>query len=303
MALLGFDFALPEAKCAVPCGEVSPRLLRLASVRSHTGVMAGAVPTTLGDDERASLRASSAALAATSLGAERTADWSSALADPSALGIDMTRAAWYRDALEWGAAFRSNLRGNKSSEAPFGLSGGSSVRVAESRADFLAVEWFVRSLAVYEKAPDDVAMDADAFLRDSAGSSPAVVVLIASLPEAEAAEALAEGGASLTDGAPAGQVDVAFAMYTTAYSSWRGRVIYLEDLFVVPSARRAGIGTELIRVGAAAAAAARCTRMVWVALNWNEMALSCYDKMGATRQDEWTTLHLDHGAVELNAIA
>lgn len=265
--------------------------------------MADAAPTIPGEDERASLRAKSAASAASSFSAERTADWSSDLADSCALGIGMAKAAWYRDALEWGAAFRSNLRGDKSTKAPFGLTGGSTVRVAETRADFLAVEWFVRSLAVYEKAPDDVAMDADAFRRDSVGSSPAVVVLIASLPESEASEALAEGGAALTDGAPPGQVDVAFAMYTTAYSSWRGRVMYLEDLFVVPSARRAGIGTELIRIGAAAAAAARCTRMVWVALNWNEMALSCYDKMGATRQDEWTTLHLDHGAVELNAVA
>jgi len=252
--------------------------------------MAAAAPVLNRETRGASAEAAAAAAKAADAGDARLRDM---VAEPSSLGIDMAKRTWFKDALHWGLAFRSSFHGGvANADGSFTLGNGARVRMAETAQDFKAIDWFVRSLAVYEKAPDDPELSPESFMRDGTGPSPAIAVLVASMPAADAGEALEEGGATLTDGAADGYVDVAFAMYTTAYSSWRGRCLYLEDLYVVPTCRRAGVGTELIRVGAAGAEATRCPRMAWVALNWNEPALNCYDKMGAERQVEWTTLWL-----------
>ena len=77
------------------------------------------------------------------------------------------------------------------------------------------------------------------------------------------------------------------------YSTWLGkRGIYLEDLFVRPAARKHGVGFALFRELARIAVERDCGRVDWSVLNWNELAISFYRRIGAESMDEWTTFRL-----------
>jgi GNAT superfamily N-acetyltransferase len=226
------------------------------------------------------------------------------------LGIDLTTGKWLPQSLEWGVSFRTALAAKQqSSKAATGKDDATaaapvaSFRLATTLADFEVAAHFVRSLAAFEKEPEAAATGADVFFRDASGSSPLVAIVLASLPvDAPGVGEAAAATPALTAAAPEGPADVAFAMYTTAYSSWKGRCLYLEDLFVDPAVRRCGLGKQLVCIGAAAAEASRCARVVWVALNWNAPALALYDRLGAERQTEWTTLRIDAEATAKAAV-
>lgn len=81
---------------------------------------------------------------------------------------------------------------------------------------------------------------------------------------------------------------VGFALWFYNYSTFVGRHgIYLEDLFVRPSARGSGAGKALL-----ANLAKRCVdeglgRLEWSVLNWNAPSIAFYDGLGAAAMDEW----------------
>ena len=85
------------------------------------------------------------------------------------------------------------------------------------------------------------------------------------------------------DGQPVG-----FALWFYNYSTFVGRHgIYLEDLFVRPSARGSGAGKALL-----AALAKRCVdeglgRLEWTVLDWNAPSIAFYDSLGAASMNEW----------------
>ena len=90
---------------------------------------------------------------------------------------------------------------------------------------------------------------------------------------------------------------VGYALFFPTFSSfWATRGIWLEDLFVLPEERGAGVGRGLL-----AAVAARVPdpegRLEWAALDWNELALGFYRGIGARRMEEWTSLRLDGEAL------
>jgi GNAT superfamily N-acetyltransferase len=95
---------------------------------------------------------------------------------------------------------------------------------------------------------------------------------------------------------------VSYAIVLETYSSFLALpTLYLEDLFVVPDARRHGIGGAFFRFLAGAAVRRGCGRMEWVVLDWNELAIGFYDKLGARRMTEWYTYRLN--AEQLQEIA
>ena len=85
----------------------------------------------------------------------------------------------------------------------------------------------------------------------------------------------------------AGQV-VAFALFFTNFSTFLAQPgLYLEDLYVQPACRGAGIGKALLSHLGALAAARHYGRFEWSVLDWNENAIRFYEKMGATVMPEW----------------
>jgi GNAT superfamily N-acetyltransferase len=134
----------------------------------------------------------------------------------------------------------------------------------------------IRELASYEKLAADVRGDAE--------------VLRRSLFEQRAAEALL---------LEVGEETVGYAIFFTTLSTFECRSgIWLEDVYVRPEHRRGGIGLAVMRHLAALALERGHVRLDWCALEWNEPALRFYDRLGATRLDDWRMLRLERDGIE-----
>jgi GNAT superfamily N-acetyltransferase len=136
---------------------------------------------------------------------------------------------------------------------------------------------FIRELAVYERLEHEV-VATEAALR---------AALFGPRPYAEVAFAC-------LDGTPVG-----FALFFHNFSTFVGKPgIYLEDLFVRPEARGRGVGRSLLAWLARTALERGCGRLEWAVLDWNEPAIGFYRSLGATSQDEWTTMRVSGAALE-----
>ncbi len=147
-------------------------------------------------------------------------------------------------------------------------------------ADVPLILRFIRELAAYEREPDAVLTTEADLLRDGWGPTPRFRCVIAEHA-----------------GAPAG-----FALFFASYSTWRGHHgLRLEDLYVTPAARGQGIGRALLGHLAQIAVAESCPRLEWDVLTWNTPAISFYQSLGATTQEEWRIMRLADQA--LSAVA
>jgi GNAT superfamily N-acetyltransferase len=137
---------------------------------------------------------------------------------------------------------------------------------------------FIRGLAEYERMLDQVEAT-EARLRMSlfpAEGAPAAHCVIGAV-----------------DGVPAG-----FALYFFNYSTFLACPgLYLEDLFVKPDFRGAGLGKALLLHLAALARDRGCGRMEWAVLDWNDPAIGFYESLGATRLRDWQICRLDRGGL------
>jgi GNAT superfamily N-acetyltransferase len=86
---------------------------------------------------------------------------------------------------------------------------------------------------------------------------------------------------------------VGFALYFTTFSTFLCKPgIYLEDLFVEPAHRGAGIGKALLRSLASIAIERDCGRFEWRVLDWNEPSIRFYRSLGATLMPEWQLVRM-----------
>lgn len=139
-------------------------------------------------------------------------------------------------------------------------------------ADLPLIAQLIRDLAEYEKLAHEVRFDEAVLGAKLFGPRPYAEVVIGEL-----------------DGTPQG-----FALFFHNFSTFEGRPgIYLEDLFVRPAARGAGLGKALLSHLAALAIERDCARLEWSVLDWNEPAIGFYRKLGARLMDEWTVMRVD----------
>lgn len=87
----------------------------------------------------------------------------------------------------------------------------------------------------------------------------------------------------------------AMALYYISYSTWNGRCLYLEDLYVQPHYRRHGIGRALFEELIALATKNGYRRMDWQVLDWNDSAIAFYKKIDAHLDPEWVNGRLFFG--------
>lgn len=86
----------------------------------------------------------------------------------------------------------------------------------------------------------------------------------------------------------AGGQPVGYAIYFFTYSTFLAQPsLYLEDVFVLPEARRHGCGRAVMRYLAREALAAGCGRFEWQVLDWNTLARDFYEKLGARHMSPW----------------
>ncbi|UYZ61942.1 GNAT family N-acetyltransferase [Hymenobacter weizhouensis] len=134
-------------------------------------------------------------------------------------------------------------------------------------ADLPQVLALIQELAEYERAPQEVTNTLQDMQRDGFGAEPIFRFFVAEQPE---------------DGRIIG-----LALYYTAYSTWKGRMLYLEDLVVTEAARGTGLGRLLFDTVVAEARRTGANRLKWQVLDWNEPAIGFYRKLGANLDPEW----------------
>ena len=149
-------------------------------------------------------------------------------------------------------------------------------------ADLPQVLGLIRELAEYEKAPEAVTNTLEAMRHDGFGPAPIFGFFVL---ENDAAEI------------------IGLALFYTAYSTWKGRMLYLEDLVVTEAARRGGLGRLLFDVVVAEARATGAVRLKWQVLNWNEPAIGFYKKLGAAIEEEWFNGNLDEDKLNRYEVA
>lgn len=74
---------------------------------------------------------------------------------------------------------------------------------------------------------------------------------------------------------------VGFTTFFTAYYTWAGKAIYLDDLFVTADQRNKGIGDKLLDDIISIAKDSNCKRVVWQVSDWNKKAQAFYKRKGA----------------------
>ena len=81
------------------------------------------------------------------------------------------------------------------------------------------------------------------------------------------------------------------------YSTWKGRTLHLEDLFVTQAARGKGLGYALLDAVIRYGHAHGCRRVQWEVLDWNEDAIRFYKAQGAAILKGWNVVHLRADAI------
>ena len=134
----------------------------------------------------------------------------------------------------------------------------------------------IQGLAEYERLRDSCIATEEKLTNTLFSANPAAEVIIARL-----------------DGEPMG-----FALFFHNYSTFLAqRGIYLEDLFVKPEARGKGVGFALLSALARVAVERDCGRLEWAVLDWNELAINFYKRIGAVPMDDWTTFRLSSNSL------
>lgn len=90
---------------------------------------------------------------------------------------------------------------------------------------------------------------------------------------------------------------IGMALFFTAYYSWVGKSLYLEDIIVREGYRQSGVGTALINAIMKEAEMQGCRRVRWQVLEWNEPAISFYRKCGADISSEWLNCTFDEKGI------
>jgi GNAT superfamily N-acetyltransferase len=83
-----------------------------------------------------------------------------------------------------------------------------------------------------------------------------------------------------------------YALFFDYYSTWVGRGLYLEDLFVREAFRSRGVGKALLSAVARIAVEESCYGMQWEVLNWNQKAIDLYKVLGVEFRDRWRPVML-----------
>ena len=137
--------------------------------------------------------------------------------------------------------------------------------------DVSLLRTMIWELADFEREAESVKITEDQLAHDGFGAEPIFHALIAEW-----------------DRHPAG-----YAVYFDYYSTWRGRQLFLEDLFVRPQFRGKKLGMALLTEVARIAESRDCCGMRWEVLAWNKPAIELYESLGAELLSEWKLVMLE----------
>ncbi len=136
------------------------------------------------------------------------------------------------------------------------------IRKAQSE-DIPAVRDLVYELAVYENEPDALKADVGHYIQQYQEG-----LYFCNVAELE------------------GKI-VGMTIYYLRFSTWRGKMMHLEDFYIQEKHRRKGIGEQLFEAFIEDSKAQKCNMVIWQVLDWNELAIGFYDKYNAIYDKNW----------------
>ncbi|WP_250435611.1 GNAT family N-acetyltransferase [Hanstruepera flava] len=142
--------------------------------------------------------------------------------------------------------------------------------------DMSSVLKLIKQLAVFEKEPEAVEVTLENLKQDGFGENPAFKCFVAEV----------------------GEDVVGIALVYQRYSTWKGKVLHLEDLIVDEAMRGRGIGTLLLDEVVKYGHSLGVKRISWEVLDWNEPAITFYEQKGATILRDWDVVQLDEQGIQ-----
>jgi GNAT superfamily N-acetyltransferase len=130
--------------------------------------------------------------------------------------------------------------------------------------DLAAILGLIMDLAIYEKAENEVKVTLEQLTQDFEEGTFQAQVAVNEHNEV-----------------------MGMTLYYITYSTWKGKMLYLEDFVIAEKHRRKGIGRLLFNSVIAEAKKQNCKLMKWQVLDWNEPAIEFYKSYDAIIETEW----------------
>ena len=121
----------------------------------------------------------------------------------------------------------------------------------------------VEELAIYEKARHEMTMTLEAYHK-----------------------AYDEGQFDCIVALKEGKV-IGTCIYYDTFSTWKGKMLYLEDFVVLEDHRKSGVGQQLFDKLISIGKENKYSLVKWQVLDWNEPAIKFYEKNKSTIEKEW----------------
>ena len=139
------------------------------------------------------------------------------------------------------------------------------------KKDLPQVLALIKELADYEKSLDQVDVTLEQLEKDGFDGHPHYYLLVAE---------------------EKGEI-IGVCFYFIRYSTWKGKVLFLEDFVVKEEYRRMGIGGMLFEETIRIANKENMDGLHWQVLDWNTPALNFYKKYNASISSTWLNGRLD----------
>ncbi|XP_062440462.1 spermidine/spermine N(1)-acetyltransferase-like protein 1 [Rhea pennata] len=125
----------------------------------------------------------------------------------------------------------------------------------------------IKEGAAYEHKPNAVTLTEEDLLQDGFGEHPFYYCLVAEVENEEQIER---------------SYTVGYAMYYFTYDPRIGKLLYLEDFYIMEPYQGLGIGSEILKILSQTTLQTNCSCMQFLVVIWNKPSVEYYMRCGAS---------------------